>query len=809
MMRETLEHNHGWRSTEKAFLIMSCLTTTVTAATWDPAAADYAGRKGATLYVSKLGDNSDGSSWARAFNTIQAALLAVPDDNGGHRVIVRPDTYVEANLYPAHKGAAGSYNLLVGDFDGMLGSGTMGDVVIDSGDPKKGFKSYDWWGTIRATSKGWSPKHTEETFSAIIWDRWICRRLYATGADAGLFWDCTNQIKPFTVIVEDCVCIGRAFGGGVASCLSRTDEPIVFRRCQMWSLDWWGDTAGAYVRIENKAMPDRPDIYFEHCAMVSPQCALKASNFGFKTYTRIGLKDCRLIALNFSQPQGTPIDGIVQSVQHGKYLHVDFEDCALMGYKVLGVRVNKKTAGEIGFTTKGDVRAYVQYQQDVPKGFTRLTTWPVDVFKAIAPPGTSPPSAGPDTKGVRDQAAADKGRARRAAWFNEAKFGLFVHWGLYAVPAANSKGALASYKMKNEGIPVSEYEKYADQFKPTKFDAAEWMRILKSAGMRYMIFTSKHHEGFCMFDSKLTDYDAVDRAAKRDFVGELIAAARAAGVRIGFYYSQLDWHQPDYKTDLAKYVREYMHPQVRELCTNYGPIDCVWFDGEWDHPTTTWQADRLVKMIRKLQPNAVINDRLGKGERGKNLLCDFYTREQPVEIRKATDFEKQRPYPWEACLTIGTSWGYKKNDAPLKSGRELIRTLVDVASRGGNVLLNVGPTADGEIPAPLVARLREIGQWMAKNGESIYGTYGSPFESLPAGKCTMKGKRLYIHLESRPGDHLGLPGLRNEITRAWLLATGAALTFDNASKTIALPETLPDETVATIAVELDGDPVVK
>jgi len=559
-------------------------------------------------------------------------------------------------------------------------------------------------------------------------------------------------------------------------------------------------------------MPDRPDIVFDDCTMVSPQCSLKGGNFGFKTFMRIGLKGCRLITLNFSQPHGTPVDGIVQSVEHGKYLHVDFEDCALMGYKVLGVRINKKTAAAIQYTTEGDVRAYVQYQQTVPKGFERLAAWPVDVFQTLLPP--DPETAEAKAARAKRETAARTERearaARRRAWFNEAKFGLFVHWGLYAVPARNNKGPYVSWMMNNEGIPVEDYEKYADQFKPTKFDPAEWMRILKSAGMRYLILTSKHHEGFCMFDSKLTDYDAVDRAAKRDFVRELIAAARAAGVKIGFYYSTLDWHQPDYKADLAKYVREYMHPQVRELCTNYGPIDCVWFDGEWDHPAATWRADELVGMIRKLQPDAVINDRLGKGERGKSQLCDFYTREQPSEIRKATEFEKKRPYPWEACLTIGTSWGYKKGDAPLKSARDLIRTLVDVASRGGNVLLNVGPTADGEIPAPFVSRLKEIGDWLAKNGESIYGTYSrDPFVvQLPAGSLK-KGSRLYIHLDSQPGSTLKLPGLQNEIKRAWFLKTGAPLDSDNASKTVALPEALPDETVTTVGVELDGEPVVK
>ncbi len=206
-------------------------------------------------------------------------------------------------------------------------------------------------------------------------------RLYASGSDAGLFFDLVDDTQPFTVVVEDCVGIGRAFGGGVANCLSRHDEPITFRRCHLWALDFWGDTLGAYVRIENTSMPERPDVVFEDCTMVGPQCALKSSNFGFQTFTHAKLVNCRLIALNFSQPHGTPIDGIIQSVQDGKLLKVDLEDCTLMGYKVFGVIVNKESVGDIQYTTKGKVAAYVQFQQQTPEGIERLTDWPVELFR--------------------------------------------------------------------------------------------------------------------------------------------------------------------------------------------------------------------------------------------------------------------------------------------------------------------------------------------------------------------------------------------------------------------------------------------
>ncbi len=333
----------------------------------------------ATIYVSKLGDNSDGSSWNKAFTTVQRALDAVPDDTGGHRIVVRPDTYMEANLYPAHKGAKDNYNTIEGDYDGGLGSGATGYAVIDSSEPRKGLQSVDWW----------SPFKANPDYSGVVWDRWILKRLYTTGGDAGLFWDLPPKIEPFTVVVEDSVGVGRAFGGGVGHYLARADEPIVFRRCQLWCLDWWGDACGAYVRAENEAMPERPDIFFEDCTLVGPDNALQSGNPGFTTYSRIKLKNSRLISLNFSQPRGTPGTGIIYASIDGKFMHVDLEDCTLMGYKVFGAK-----EGEVTYTVTGSVRAYVQYEQAVPKGMIALGAWPVETFQSILPPIAPIPSRG-------------------------------------------------------------------------------------------------------------------------------------------------------------------------------------------------------------------------------------------------------------------------------------------------------------------------------------------------------------------------------------------------------------------------------
>ena len=385
---KTNEH-HVAHALAVAILVYAVIAGVALASPWDPCATDYSGPRGTTVYVSKLGDNSDGSSWQKAFHSVQAGLDAVSDRKGGHKVVVRPDTYVEANLAPASKGAAGAYNVIVGDRDGKLGSGATGWVVIDSGDPEKGFKSWDWWSTIRASDKHWYGGNNERTFSSIIWDRWILRNLYTAAGDAGLFWDLTDKSgEGFTVVVEDCVGTGRAFGGGVCYPVVREHEPSVFRRCYFLALDWVGDTAAVLVGGWEKTMPDFPHVVFEDCTMVHPDNAVGMSYASH--CVRAKFTNCRMIVLNFTKPEmGGKSTGIICTENHSETgrLHADLEDCILAGYSVF---TPGKDAEAVSCTTKGKVQAYVQFKQPVPEGFQRLGRWPVELFSQIAPP---PPSS--------------------------------------------------------------------------------------------------------------------------------------------------------------------------------------------------------------------------------------------------------------------------------------------------------------------------------------------------------------------------------------------------------------------------------
>ncbi|HEY8485682.1 MAG TPA: alpha-L-fucosidase [Longimicrobiales bacterium] len=416
-------------------------------------------------------------------------------------------------------------------------------------------------------------------------------------------------------------------------------------------------------------------------------------------------------------------------------------------------------------------------------------------------------------------------RDARMAWWREARFGMFIHWGPYAVPAGTYRGqriaGIGEWIMQRAAIPIPEYEQFARQFNPTKFDAEEWVRLAKEAGMKYIIITSKHHDGFAIFDSKVSDYDIVDFTPfRRDPLKELAEAARRHGLKLGFYYSIMDWHHPDAQApnypnyndgrktnpNFKRYVEEYMKPQLRELLTNYGEVAVLWFDGEWIPDWTEEQGRDLYAFVRRLQPNILINNRVGKGRQGMQGLTkeghigDFGTPEQEVPPQGLPGVD------WESCMTMNDTWGYKSFDDNWKDTRTLIRILIDAASKGGNFLLNVGPTAEGVIPAPSVHRLREIGEWMKVNGEAIYGTSASPFAEQPSwGRFTRKPGKLYAHVFDWPRDRrLEIPGgLREEVVRAYLLADekreSLPVERTETGVVVTLPA-VPPSTIASVVV---------
>lgn len=411
--------------------------------------------------------------------------------------------------------------------------------------------------------------------------------------------------------------------------------------------------------------------------------------------------------------------------------------------------------------------------------------------------------------------------ARRTRWWRDAKFGMFIHWGIYAVPADSTQGAAEWYFYnhteidpstgKPRHLQVSEYEQFAKQFNPVQFNAKQWVAIAKAAGMKYMVITSKHHDGFCMFRTRLTPYNIVDATPyHHDPMADLARACRQQGIHFGFYYSFMDWHHPDYLprrpwdtrpiegANLERYV-DYVKGQLRELLTQYGPISILWFDGGWEHNAQEEHSQEIVKLIRSLQPNIIINDRL-------NLPEDYGTPEQTIP---------SAPLPngrlWETCMTINNTWGYSKNDTDFKSATQLIRDLCLIVGRGGNFLLNVGPTATGVIPQPEVDRLMAMGAWLRINGDSIYGTEAGPYRRLPFdGSCTQKGHTLYLQVFSWPSEGvLRLPGLRTPVLSAKCLTNrqNLSVTSNGDEVVISKPDNL-DPAATVIALHLAGAPEV-
>jgi alpha-L-fucosidase len=353
--------------------------------------------------------------------------------------------------------------------------------------------------------------------------------------------------------------------------------------------------------------------------------------------------------------------------------------------------------------------------------------------------------------------------------------------------------------MEEEGIPVAEYEQAARRFNPQPNAARAWAKLAKTAGMKYIVMTSKHHEGFCHFDSALTNYTAPKTACGRDLVREYVDAARAEGLRVGFYYSLMDWHHPDgalcaTDEDSRRRFVEYIHGHVRELCTNYGKLDILWYDVNWPLRPEGWEAVQLNTMVRKLQPDILLNNRTGIPE-------DFTTPEQRIQAS---------PEPWESCMTMNDSWGYHKADDNWKTPKNIVRNLIRCTRDNGNYLLNIGPKPDGSIPAESVTILTEVGRWMDTHGALIHG---------PADPCKVRrsefadfivrGNKLYVMVQFWPGSELSLGGVKTKAVSAKLFATSAPVKFDQDDfrlRFTGLPSTAPDPLVSVLEVEFDAPP---
>ena len=419
-------------------------------------------------------------------------------------------------------------------------------------------------------------------------------------------------------------------------------------------------------------------------------------------------------------------------------------------------------------------------------------------------------------------------KKQRMKWWEDARFGLFIHWGLYSVPAGEWKGDTthAEWIRTTAQIPIKEYEKFVQQFDPEKFNAEEWVKLAKAAGMKYIVITTKHHDGFCMFDTKQTDFDIMSTPFHRDVLKELASACKKEGIQLCFYHSIMDWHQPYYfprrewekdrpgtGVDFDVYV-SYMKNQLRELLTNYGKIGVLWFDGQWENTWTHERGKDLYEYVRSLQPSIVVNNRVdvGRQDMGQTktgFAGDFGTPEQEIPATGVPGAD------WESCMTMNDHWGYNSYDNHWKSSEDLVRKLIDISSKGGNFLLNVGPTAEGVFPQPSIERLKDIGSWMSVNHESIYKTQASPFKDLFWGRCTQKpikgGTRLYLHVFDWPANgKLTVVGLGNYVINCYSLADKKKLkTYPVETDQVVDISSVTRQKYATVIVmDIKGKPVI-
>ena len=403
---------------------------------------------------------------------------------------------------------------------------------------------------------------------------------------------------------------------------------------------------------------------------------------------------------------------------------------------------------------------------------------------------------------------------KRMAWYTDARFGMFIHWGLYAIPARGE------WVRSVERIPKEAYMTYFEEFDPVDYDPKQWAKAAKEAGMKYMVLTAKHHDGFCLFDSQYTDFKSTNTKCGRDLVREFLDAARGEGLKVGLYYSLLDWYHPDYPhygdlhhpmRDNPAYTNEgrdfnryltYLHNQVRELCTNYGKLDILWFDFSYENENAvmrgeTWKATQLVEMVRQLQPEIIIDNRLEVSGEGFGSLWegnptpyhgDFVSPEQIIPPEGIQD-KQGRDLVWEACVTMNNNWGYCQNDHFFKPAPMFIKKLVECVSKGGNLLLNVGPDARGNIPPQSLEILRQIGAWMKDNSPSIYGCGKAGMAKPDTGRITRKGNKLYYHLFENTIGPMPLAGLKREqIDHVRLLATRGEVPLSNSWMSSNYPE---------------------
>jgi len=400
-------------------------------------------------------------------------------------------------------------------------------------------------------------------------------------------------------------------------------------------------------------------------------------------------------------------------------------------------------------------------------------------------------------------------RADRLAWWREARFGMFIHWGPVSIKGTEMSWSRANSNPNcpNHGpIPVEVYDNLYKEFNPTRFDADEWIDIARSAGMKYVVFTAKHCDGFLNWNSKADGYNISATPFKRDICAELTTAAHRSGMKLGWYFSPMDWRDPDFRTQRNASFIKRMQDELRELLTNYGKIDLVWFDFDGREPV--YDQDATYRVVRRLQPRAIINNRLdiGPGEDNtqiKNDLADYYTPE-----RRIGRYEDKRP--WETCMTLGTQWSWKPDDE-IKTVAEVTGILARCSGGDGNLLLDVGPMPDGRIEPRQVDVLKQVGTWLAKNGESIYGTRGGPYKPAAYGACTRKGKVIYLHILNWPDNGpLKLPPLPAKIVSSCILSGGSAdvrRTDRSLEISVSSAERDSVDTVVTLTLDCDSLPI--